>query len=121
MATLVTSLRKRADFLALRSATALGFPAFKLVRGRRPGNGCEPQTRVGYTVTKKMGNAVRRNRIRRRLKSVVETVFPLQAEANADYVVIARRAAYDRPFEMMIADMEKAVMALKSGKLSNKR
>lgn len=138
---IITSLRKRADFLALRRAPSTPSAAFRLVRALRdpgsapPGSApsgfvprglaprglAPPVTRVGFTVTKKIGNAVRRNRVRRRLKFAVAAVFPLQAEVNADYVVIARAAAFDRPFADLLADMEKALLILKrTGKARNR-
>ena len=54
--------------------------------------------RFGFTATKKLGNAVTRNRIRRRLKEAVRLVAPGAARAGCDYVLIAREAAATRPF-----------------------
>ncbi len=126
----VVPLKKRADFLALQRAPAVSTAAFRLVRARRVNQSRLDTTheladdnyiRVGFTVTKKIGNAVTRNRIRRRLKSVVHLVFPLQGEPHADYVVIAYKNAFDRSFHDLIADMEKAVLALKAGKGKKRR
>ena len=64
--------------------------------------------RFGFTVTKALGGAVVRNRIRRRLKAaVVATSGPL-AQAGHDYVVVARAAAADRPFDELKKDLEQA-------------
>lgn len=64
--------------------------------------------RFGFTVTKKLGNAVKRNRIRRRLKAAVGEVAAQLALPDHDYVVVARAAAFDRPFADMRADILKA-------------
>ena len=71
------------------------------------------QPRIGFTVTKKIGRAVERNRIRRRLKGALATscgsleVQGLLRE-NFDYVVVARRKAIDAPFENLIRDLTSA-------------
>ena len=69
-------------------------------------------SRFGFTITKKLGNAVTRNRIRRRLKAAFRTVAPDHAKPGFDYVVVARGAAFDRPFAALVADLEKALDAL---------
>lgn len=61
--------------------------------------------RLGFTVTKKMGNAVVRNRIRRRLKAVAQFVFSKQATSGYDYVIVARKTAYDAPFDVLNKDL----------------
>ncbi len=61
--------------------------------------------RFGFTVTKKTGGAVERNRIRRRLKAAVRIASP-KASAGVDYVIVGRRAAIDRDFKTLIADVE---------------
>ena len=68
--------------------------------------------RFGFTVTKKLGNAVTRNRIRRRLKSAVSALSPTCAADGFDYVVVARAAALDRPYADMLADLTRAFSQL---------
>lgn len=68
--------------------------------------------RFGFTVTKKLGNAVTRNRIRRRLKAAVGALAPASAKSGYDYVVVARAAAFDRPFSEILADLSKAFAIL---------
>ena len=68
--------------------------------------------RVGLTVTKKLGGAVVRNRIKRRLRSAVRDVFPAYASAGTDYVLIARSAAADRNFAELLDDMKRALLRL---------
>ena len=61
--------------------------------------------RLGFTVTKKMGNAVVRNRIRRRLRAVAQSVFSSQALLGYDYVLVSRKTAFDAPFEVLNKDL----------------
>ncbi len=72
----------------------------------------EPAIRVGFTVTKKLGNAVRRNRIRRRLKAAVREVFPGRARPGHDYVLIARSAAMTRDYADILDDVKRALLTL---------
>ena len=102
-------MRKRADFLALRKARSTGAPAF-LLAGRNREDG-EPCARVGYTVTKKLGGAVVRNRIRRRLREAVRQAGAAFAP-GWDYVFIARKAALDRPFPQLLDDVRRALLTL---------
>ncbi|MEM9013764.1 MAG: ribonuclease P protein component [Pseudomonadota bacterium] len=102
-------LKKRADFLALRNGKKASKPGFLLVARRRATIG---PARIGFTVTKKLGGAVRRNRIKRRLRAVARDVFPKFAASGADYVVIARSAAFHRPFQALVDDMEQALLTL---------
>lgn len=87
-----------------------------LIEGRpRPATATKIATkspRFGFTVTKKLGNAVARNRIRRRLKAAIGAVAPTRAEPSYDYVIIARAAALDRPFATLVADLDSALAAL---------
>lgn len=72
--------------------------------------------KVGFTVSRKVGGAVTRNRVRRRLKAVAECVMPGKAGAGQDYVVIGRRGAIKRPFELLKQDMEIALRRLGTGR-----
>ena len=99
-------LRQRADFLA--AATGAKAPATGFVlqmRERREGG----PVRVGFTVSKKVGNAVERNRVRRRLREVVRLAQPELLRPGHDYVLIGRRAALELPFDRLIADFQTAV------------
>ena len=68
--------------------------------------------RVGFTVSRKVGGAVARNRARRRLRQVAERVIPNQATGACDYVLIGRRTTIGRPFEDLVADLETALAQL---------
>ena len=73
------------------------------------GRGGEEPARVGFTVTKKVGNAVVRNRIRRRLKEVVRLHIFRRPLVGADLVVIGREAALHRPFGALQKDFRRAM------------
>ncbi len=96
-------LKKRADFLRLRHIPKDGglrfsHKAFLLVGGP----GLDPKSaRFGLTVTKKLGNAVTRNRIKRRLRAAIREIAPLFAKQGHDYILIARSAATELPFETL--------------------
>lgn len=94
-------LRQRADFVAAAAGTKVPRPAFILQARVR---GDEGPARVGFTVTKKVGSAVERNRVRRRLRDIVRRSAADGLPAGRDYVLIGRRAALDRPFDQMIQD-----------------
>ena len=74
----------------------------------RPENG----PRFGFTITKKMGNAVTRNRIRRRLKAAFAAESRSAKLGACDYVIVARQAALDRPFDLLVGDVHRALAAL---------
>ena len=67
--------------------------------------------RVGYTASRKVGNAVARNRARRRLRAAVAQVMS-QAQPGTDYVVIARQGTLKRPFAALTTDLETALKRL---------
>lgn len=68
--------------------------------------------RVGFTVTRKVGNAVVRNRAKRRLRSAAEAVMAEHGQSGMDVVMIGRAATLKRPFDRLIGDMEKALRKL---------
>lgn len=66
--------------------------------------GC-PQMRVGFTASKKVGNAVRRNRAKRRLRALADDVLRQRGQSGHDYVLIARRDTVDRDFNDLRDDL----------------
>ncbi len=68
--------------------------------------------RVGFTASKRVGNAVARNRVKRRLRAVVDEVLPLYAAPGHDYVVIGRRATLERDYEDLKGDLRQALERL---------
>jgi ribonuclease P protein component len=65
--------------------------------------------RAGYTVTKKIGNSVIRNRLKRRLREIVLLTLPTHGHLGADHVLIGREAGLTRDFAVLKADLEKAL------------
>lgn len=65
--------------------------------------------RIGYTVTKKIGNAVVRNRMKRRLRELARAVLPEAGLAGCDHVLIGRQGGIDRDFAQLLADLHKAL------------
>ena len=106
----VTTLKKRSEFQRVRKGARWATPAFVLeakerqVEGRGP-----PEPRFGFTVTRQVGKAVERNRIRRRLKAAVGGVAAEHAKADFDYVLIARRPALTAEFAGLVSELVKAM------------
>jgi ribonuclease P protein component len=105
-------MRQRADFLAAAAGAKASAAAFTLQACRRQDQG---PPRVGFTVSKKVGNAVERNRVRRRLRETVRLAPTGRMQAGHDYVLVGRRAALALPFERMIAELDGALDRLHRG------
>jgi ribonuclease P protein component len=103
-------LRRRAEFQRVSRGRRAQAETFTLQANRRAESGEAPEAgpRVGFTVTKKIGDAVERNRIRRRLKEALGRAAAVAPAPGHDYVLMARRAALARPFAALVADIEKA-------------
>jgi ribonuclease P protein component len=102
------TLKKRAEFLRVRGGARSATPAFVMEAKPRPEDGPSAGPRFGFTVTKALGAAVIRNRIRRRLKAAVAALAEHCARAGHDYVLIARAPALKRPFSDLKKDLERA-------------
>lgn len=115
--TLVT-LKKRSDYLAVAKtgsrAVAKGLVIQKGPKLPLCDEESLPDLRVGLTVTKKVGNAVERNRVKRRLRTLIRDHMHTLAEPGYDYVVIGRRSALDRPYEALVKDMAYVCRKLKT-------
>lgn len=104
----IATLKRRAEFLRIRGGRRWSSPAFVIEMRPREGasrSDSDAVARFGFTATKKLGNAVTRNRIRRRLKEAVRLVAPGRAGADCDYVLIAREAAARQPFAALERDL----------------
>ncbi len=101
-------MAKRADFLRAAQARRQATPAFTLQARRRGDDSAA--IRVGYTCSKKVGNAVTRNRAKRRLREVARAVLPRAAQPGWDYVLVGRPGAtVDRDFALMLDDLATAL------------
>ena len=100
-------LRQRADFLAVANGARANSPAFVLqsLDRRSLGRDDSGPIRIGFTVTKKNGNAPERNRIRRRLRELVKRLDPVSMQPHHDYVLVGRRDALSRDFATMLDDL----------------
>lgn len=103
-------LRQRADFLAAAGGAKAPTAAFVLQARKRAGGG---PVRVGFTVSRKVGTAVERNRVRRRLKEIVRLSAATGLSCGHDYVLIGRRAALSLPFEQITEDFKRALRRLR--------
>ena len=113
------TIRRRADFLAARRAPQTGVPGFLLQARDRQDD--DPAIRVGFTVTKKLGGAVTRNRIKRRLRAAAAAMLPLYATPGRDYVLVARPAAFHRPYAALLDDLKRALLRLRATKDAGSR
>jgi ribonuclease P protein component len=104
-------LQKRADFLKAASARRQGTDGF-LLQARDRADG-EAQVRIGFTASKKIGNAVLRNRAKRRLRALAREVLTDLARPGWDYVLVARpEATVTRPYAALQGDLEQALRSV---------
>tara|TARA_R110000868_G_scaffold25196_1_gene98325 strand:+ start:5651 stop:6109 length:459 start_codon:yes stop_codon:yes gene_type:complete len=122
----VERLKKRAEFLRV-AGTRRKWVTQGLILQGAPRPGIKPDTeyagenrlaRVGFTVTKKVGKAVVRNRVRRRLRAVADQLMIEMALPGWDYVVIGRSQTIDREFEKLVDDMRFALRRIPDAKPS---
>jgi ribonuclease P protein component len=102
-------LKRRQDFIAAARAQYAAMPGM-VVQMRRRGD--EGPPRVGFTTTRKLGNAVVRNRIRRRLREVARLRLVGLARPGHDYVLIGRDKSLGRPFSQLENDLTSALQRL---------
>lgn len=108
----VSRLPNRSDFLRIAAGKRRwAAPGLVLQVAPRPDDArVDPHAvRVGFTATRKVGNAVIRNRARRRLRAAVRAVIAPDARPDCDYVVIARAATAARPYDKLLADLKTAL------------
>lgn len=106
-------LQERADFLRVAQGLRQGTAGF-LLQARDRGDGDMP--RVGFTCSKKLGNAVARNRAKRRLREIARLVLPEGAQPGWDYVLVGRpEATATRDFAALTEDLRHALRRVHSG------
>ena len=111
MPTGILPLKRRAQFLHVAAARRY-FVAPSLLLQVCLNSEAGKTIRVGYTASRKVGNAVVRNRAKRRLRAAVEEVMPSHGVVGCDYVVIARVATTKRPLRSLQADLKTAMKRL---------
>jgi ribonuclease P protein component len=106
----VGRMTRRADFLAANRGLRAPMPGFVLLlRDRRDGDSA---IRLGITVTKKIGNAVIRNRMKRRFRALAAAALPDKGVAGADHVLIGREGGIERDYATLAAELDKALRRL---------
>ncbi len=107
-------LPNRRDFLRVQAGRRCAMPGFVLQIAPVPAGLDCPLVRVGFTVSRKVGNAVVRNRVRRRLREIARQVIPANARPELDYVLVGRQAALGRDFGALRQELVDALKRLKA-------
>ncbi len=108
----LVSLKRRAEFLRVRGGSRCATASFVLEakpRAQQDVSVAVREARFGFTVTKRLGKAVDRNRIKRRLRAAVRNVQMKHARPGFDYVIVARSPALDTAYATLLGDLEKAL------------
>jgi len=105
-------LTKRADFLAANKGLRVARPGLVLLVRANGGDGA----RYGITVTKKIGNAVVRNRMKRRFRALVREILPEHALPGHDHVLIGREGGVERDFALLRTELLAALDRASKGK-----
>lgn len=100
-------IKKRSDFLAANRGKRYATPGFVLLVKDRQDE--DPAKRLGITITKKVGNAVVRNRMRRRFRALAQEMLGDKGKSGADHILIGRESGIERDFGEMRADLAKAL------------
>jgi len=107
-----TILTKRADFLGANKGLRNAKPGFVLLTRPNGGEG----VRYGITVTKKIGNAVVRNRMKRRFRELLRAALPEGGLPDHDHVMIGRAGGVERDFALMAQELQIALARAREGK-----
>ena len=105
-------LLKRADFLRLGASKIRRVTPGFILQTAPNTDETSPRLRVGFTASRKVGNAVARNRVKRRLRALADKVMPAIANPANDYVFIGRTEALNRVFAVMEQDLRHALKKL---------
>ena len=109
---MISVLTKRADFLAANAGLRNARAGFVLLTRPNRGQGI----RYGITVTKKIGNAVVRNRMKRRFRELLRAALPVHGLADHDHVLIGRAGGIERDFHLMGDELVRALARAAEGK-----
>jgi ribonuclease P protein component len=109
---MISVLTKRADFLSANAGTRNARAGFVLLTRPNGGKGI----RFGITVTKKIGNAVVRNRMKRRFRELLRAALPTQGLPDHDHVLIGRAGGVERDFALMAEELTNPLDRAREGK-----
>ena len=109
---MLSVLSRRADFLAANRGLRIARPGFVLLT--RPNE--SESMRFGITVTKKIGNAVVRNRMKRRFRELLRAALPLEGLPGHDHVLIGREGGVERDFALLRQELTAALARAAAGK-----
>lgn len=112
----IKTLTKRADFIAANKGLRNARPGFVLLTRPNGGPNGGQGVRFGITVTKKIGNAVVRNRMKRRFRELLRAALPANGLPDHDHVLIGRHGGIERDFQTMAAELDKALARAAEGK-----
>ena len=118
--TSIIRLTRRWQFLAAAQGATCARGAVMVQRLKRSGE-TGPAVGAGFTATKKIGNAVVRNRCKRRLREAARALLPLHGDAGHDYVFVARSGLVERGWDALLDDMKSALISLREGRSDAKR
>ncbi|MCC6942756.1 MAG: ribonuclease P protein component [Novosphingobium sp.] len=114
--TRIATIRKRADFVAANRGIRVARPGFVLLVNRDAVPAVEADLRFGVTVTKKIGNAVVRNRMKRRFRALLRDALPVAGIPGADHVLIGREGGVERDFAALRHELAVALSRAADGK-----
>jgi ribonuclease P protein component len=107
----IERLRKRAQFLFVRAGARAARPTVLVEARRRADHG---SIGLGLTASRKIGNAVIRNRARRRLREAARQLLPQHGLPGVDYVLVARQPTPDAPWPALLDDLQNALIRLRA-------
>ena len=113
----LVQLRKRSDFLRVASTRSKHVTPGLILQYRQHTlkeiqSSQSAELQLGFTVSKKVGNSVARNRVKRRLRAVARAILPTKKSLHHDFVIIGRQNTIKRPFPDLLCDLEKALQKL---------